>query len=36
MGGERLYAEMELHHWWEYGDEKTGVNQLNEFRSLIP
>ena len=29
-----LYAM--LRHWWEYGDEKTGINWLNEKRSLIP
>ena len=28
--------KVELRHWWEYGDEKTGINQLNEKRSLIP
>ena len=27
-----LWIEMELHYWWEYGDEKTRINQ----RSLIP
>ena len=21
-----LYAEVELRYWWEYGDEKTGIN----------
>ena len=26
----------ELRYWWEYGDEKTGINSLNEKRSLIP
>ena len=25
-----------LRHWWEYGDEKIGINKLNEKRSLIP
>ena len=28
--------KVELRHWWEYGDEKTGINWLNEKRSLIP
>ena len=27
--------KVELRHWWEYGNEKTGINQLNEKRSLI-
>ena len=22
--------KVELRDWWEYGDEKTGINQLNE------
>ena len=25
-----------LRYWWEYGDEKTRINKLNEMRSLIP
>ena len=28
--------KVELRHWWEYGDKKTGINWLNEKRSLIP
>ena len=28
--------KMELPYWWEYGEEKTSVNELNEKRSLIP
>ena len=28
--------KMELPYWWEYGEEKTSVNKLNEKRSLIP
>ena len=28
--------KVELHYCWEYGDEKTGINKLNEKRSLIP
>ena len=26
---------MELCYWWEYGDEKTRINKLNEKRLLI-
>ena len=26
---------MELRYWWEYGDERTRLNQSNEKRSLI-
>ena len=28
--------KMELRYWWEYGDEKTRINKLNEKHSLIP
>ena len=28
--------KVELRYWWEHGDEKTGINSLNEKRSLIP
>ena len=28
--------KIELRYWWEYGDEKTRINSLNERRSLIP
>ena len=28
--------KMELRYWWEYGDEKTRINQLSEKRSFIP
>ena len=28
--------KVELRHRWEYVDEKTGINWLNERRSLIP
>ena len=24
--------KVELRHWWEYGDEKTGMNELYEKR----
>ena len=27
---------MELRYWWEYGDEKTIINELGKKRSLIP
>ena len=27
---------MKLRYQWEYGDEKTRINWLNEKRSLIP
>ena len=27
--------EMELRYWWEYGDEKTRINQVNEKCSLM-
>ena len=37
MGYVWVYMQnVELRYWWEYGDEKTGINQLNEKRSLIP
>ena len=26
--------KMELRDWWEYGDRKTRINELNEKRSL--
>ena len=36
MGCVWVYMQkVELRHWWEYGNEKTGINQLNEKRSLI-
>ena len=36
MGCAWVYMqEMELRYWWEYGDEKIGINYLNEKRSLI-
>ena len=28
--------KMKLRYQWEYGDEKTRINWLNEKRSLIP
>ena len=28
--------KMELRYWWEYGDEKTRINKLNEKHPLIP
>ena len=28
--------KVELHYWWEYGDEKTGIHKLNEKPMLIP
>ena len=28
--------EMELGYWWEYGEEKIKMTELNEKRSLIP
>ena len=28
--------KMELYYWWEYSDEKTRINQLNDKRSSIP
>ena len=31
-----LYAENGASYWWEYGDDKTRINQLNEKCSLIP
>ena len=31
-----LYEKVELCCWWEYGDEKTRINKLNEKRSFIP
>ena len=37
MGCVWVYMQkVELRYWWEYGDEKTRINQLNEKRSLIP
>ena len=37
MGCVWVYMQkMELRYWWEYGDEKTRINYLNEMRSLIP
>ena len=37
MGCVWVYMQkMELRYWWEYGDEKTRINKLNEKRSLIP
>ena len=37
MGCVGMYMQkMELCYWWEYGDEKTRINQLNEKRPLIP
>ena len=37
MGCVWVYMQkVELRYWWEYGDEKTGMHQLNEKRSLIP
>ena len=36
MGCVWVYMQkMELCYWWEYGDEKTRINKLNEKRSLI-
>ena len=26
--------KVELRHWWEYGDEKTGMNELYEKRHV--
>ena len=28
--------KIEQRYWWEYGEEKTRINKLNEKRSLIP
>ena len=28
--------KVKLRYWWEYGDEKIGINYLNEKRLLIP
>ena len=37
MGCVWVYMQkMELRYWWEYGDEETRINELNEKRSLIP
>ena len=37
MGCAYFYMQkIELRYWWEYGDEKTKINKLNERRSLIP
>ena len=37
MGCVWVYMQkMELRYWWEYGDEKTRINEWNEKRSLIP
>ena len=37
MGCVWVYMQkVELLYWWEYGDEKTRINYLNEKRSLIP
>ena len=37
MGCVRVYMQkVELRYWWEYGDEKTRINYLNEKCSLIP
>ena len=27
--------KMELHHWWEHGDKKKMINQLNGKHSLV-
>ena len=36
MGCVWVYRQkVKLRHWWEYGDEKTRMNKLNEKRSLI-
>ena len=36
MGCVWVYMQtMELHYWWEYGDEKTRIKWLNEKRSSI-
>ena len=37
MGCLWVYIQkVELRYWWEYGDEKAGIDSLNEKRSLIP
>ena len=37
MGCVWVYMQKEeLRYCWEYGDEKTGINEFNEKRSLIP
>ena len=28
--------KMELHYWWEHGDKKKMINQLNGKHSLVP
>ena len=36
MGCVWVYMQkMELCYWWEYGDEETRINKLNEKRLLI-
>ena len=37
MGCLWVYIQkVELRYWWEYGDEKGGIDWFNEKRSLIP
>ena len=37
MGCLWVYIQkVELRYWWEYGDEKGGIDWFNEKRLLIP
>ena len=37
MGCLWVYIQkVELRYWWEYGNEKGGIDWFNEKRSLIP